>query len=121
MRNSARRASFEELLIAVTERLLSELKSARVGEAGVEPYTESSETADHVRLTAELVGANPLGLRVVAAKNRVEIVFLERGIESSRRSYAVPDINPESLEMRFNNGVLEVKARRGLRTRQDGG
>jgi HSP20 family molecular chaperone IbpA len=109
---NGRRISLEDLLITLSERLLSSVKSIRAGRTQGEPYVEVSETGSQVKLLAELNSVRPEDVRVLAGKNRIELIILERGFERFRGAYNTPAINPENVSMRFNNSILGITAER---------
>ena len=104
------RISLEDLLIRISERLLSDVKSVRVSRMEDEPYSELSETEKSVNLTIEASDIKPEDIRVAAAKDSIELVLLHNGAEKFRELYSTPAINPEKVRMRLNNGILEITA-----------
>lgn len=107
MRN---RISFEDLLIRISERLLSDIKNVRVSGMKYEPYVEANETAESVTLTTEINNMKPDDIRVIATENSIEIVLLEEGLEKFKGLYRTPNINPKGVRIRFNNSILEITA-----------
>jgi len=84
----------------------------RVGRMVDEPYVDVRETSEDVTLTAEVNDARPQDVRVMAYEDRIELVVVGNGFERFRCSYKTPQIKPGAVSIRFNNNILEVRARR---------
>jgi len=102
--------SLEDLLIRLSERLLSDVKSIRTSRIQDEPFVEFGETPDSITITAEFHQIKPEDLRVLVSDSMVQLTVVKDDREVFRSSYGTPKIKPKSLRMRFNNGVLEIHA-----------
>jgi len=102
--------SLEDLLLLLSERLLSNAKSIRVSNMSREPYVDYLEDEKSVMLTAELSGVRPEDVLVVAGRDSIELIVNRKNSGTFQEVCKTPRIRPESAKIRLNNNILEVTA-----------
>ena len=98
--------NFEYLLWTLSRQLLNMVGQTQ---GHFEPYIEVADTADGIRVTAELPGIRPQDIRVNVSEDELTLTVLKNGLTAYTETFEADGLDEKSARIGCLNGVLEVQ------------
>ncbi len=97
----------EDVLLYLARQLLASTCNLTFSQGSEEPYMECNETDENLILTYELPGVQAEDIQITIDEKNIQLKIEPIGYASIHQT---PKIKPKKTDIRYRNGILEIKA-----------